>query len=131
MPYQDRTGPQGQGPRTGRGMGNCAGQGGTGRGRGLGRGGGRGRERGSGYCAGYDAPGFANPGFGRGMGRGCGRGGGFGWQHRSCWTRQAGQRFPRCAPLTQEENLQALQAEADWLKGQLDAINKRIEELEK
>ena len=43
MPYQDGTGPQGQGPRTGRGQGNCAGQGGTGRGRGLGRGGGRGR----------------------------------------------------------------------------------------
>lgn len=43
MPFQDGTGPQGQGPRTGRGRGNCAGQGGTGRGRGLGRGRGFGR----------------------------------------------------------------------------------------
>jgi hypothetical protein len=41
MPYRDGTGPNGQGTRTGRGMGNCTGQGGTGRGagRGLGRGG--------------------------------------------------------------------------------------------
>lgn len=49
MPFQDGTGPQEQGPRTGRGQGNCAGQGGTGRdagaasarhgtGRGFGRG---------------------------------------------------------------------------------------------
>jgi hypothetical protein len=45
MPFRDGTGPSGQGPRTGRGGGNCAGQGGAGRffgrggrGRGLGRG---------------------------------------------------------------------------------------------
>ena len=31
MPFGDGTGPNGQGPRTGRGMGNCAGQGGVGR----------------------------------------------------------------------------------------------------
>ena len=51
MPYRDGTGPAGQGSRTGRGTGNCAGQGGTGRfgGRGLGLGrGGRGRGRGFG-----------------------------------------------------------------------------------
>ncbi len=43
MPKLDRTGPQGQGPRTGRGMGNCSGTGGSGRGfgRGMGRGFGR------------------------------------------------------------------------------------------
>ena len=52
MPFQDGTGPQGQGPRTGRGMGNCSGQGGTGRGFGRGRGRGAGR------------------GFGRGLGGG-------------------------------------------------------------
>ncbi|GER80934.1 MAG: DUF5320 domain-containing protein [Anaerolineales bacterium] len=46
MPFQDGTGPQGQGPRTGRGQGNCNGQGGTGGGRGLGRGRGFGRGRG-------------------------------------------------------------------------------------
>jgi hypothetical protein len=45
MPFRDGTGPSGQGSRTGRGAGNCAGQGGTGRfsgrggrGRGFGRG---------------------------------------------------------------------------------------------
>ncbi len=48
MPFQDGTGPNGQGPRTGRGMGNCAGQGGTGSGRGRGRGVGRGVGRGLG-----------------------------------------------------------------------------------
>jgi len=58
MPNQDSTGPNGQGPRTGRGMGNCNGQGGTGIGRGAGRGLGR--------------------GGGRGLGRGLGRGRGLG-----------------------------------------------------
>ncbi|MCA2001600.1 MAG: DUF5320 domain-containing protein [Chloroflexi bacterium] len=51
MPQQDGTGPNGQGPRTGRGMGNCAGQGGSRVGRGLGRGGrGCGQGRGKGYA---------------------------------------------------------------------------------
>jgi hypothetical protein len=50
MPFRDGTGPSGQGPRTGRGAGNCAGQGGAGRfvGRGFGRGG-RGRGFGRGF----------------------------------------------------------------------------------
>ena len=48
MPYGDRTGPEGKGPRTGRAMG---------------------------FCAGYDRPGSCTGG-GRGMGRG--RGFGFG-----------------------------------------------------
>ena len=49
MPFRDGTGPAGQGSRTGRGAGNCARTGGTGRfgGRGLGLGRGRrGRGRG-------------------------------------------------------------------------------------
>lgn len=48
MPQQDGTGPSGQGPRTGRGAGNCNGQGGAGIGRGAGRGAGRGGGRGMG-----------------------------------------------------------------------------------
>jgi hypothetical protein len=50
MPFRDGTGPSGQGPRTGLGAGNCAGQGGAGRfvGRGFGRGG-RGRGFGRGF----------------------------------------------------------------------------------
>lgn len=46
MPRKDGSGPKGQGPKTGRGTGNCAPatpQRGTGQGRGNGRGGGRGR----------------------------------------------------------------------------------------
>ena len=49
MPRLDGTGPRGQGPRTGRGMGNCPGIGGTGRGFGLGRGMGWGMGRGWGF----------------------------------------------------------------------------------
>jgi len=48
MPRGDRTGPNGQGPMTGRGMG---------------------------FCRGFNTPGFMNQGFGRGrgFGRGFGR----------------------------------------------------------
>ena len=71
MPFGDGTGPRGLGPMTGRG---------------------------AGFCAGFGAPGFANPmpgyahpygyahlapvspGFGRGLGRGFGRGFGRGWR---------------------------------------------------
>ncbi|MFZ5910743.1 MAG: DUF5320 domain-containing protein [Chloroflexota bacterium] len=104
MPRGDRTGPMGAGPRTGRGMG---------------------------YCGGYDAPGFANPAFGPGMGWGRGWGGGFGWRHRFFGSGPADWGYPRYAPPAQEETLQTLKTDAEWLKGQLDAINKRIEELEK
>lgn len=59
MPGGDRTGPGGMGPMTGGGFG---------------------------YCAGYDAPGFAGRGVrgggrGAGFGRGMGRGGGRGYRH--------------------------------------------------
>lgn len=54
MPAFDRTGPLGQGPRTGRGMGPCGGGSAFGRGQGFGRGLGRGRGRGLGY--GYSQP---------------------------------------------------------------------------
>jgi len=48
MPNRNGTGPNGQGTRTGRGLGNCSGQGGSGIGRGTGRGMGRGGGRGMG-----------------------------------------------------------------------------------
>ncbi len=71
MPDNDRTGPQGQGPRTGRGQGRCGGpvvNNGNGQpGRGLGRG----RIAGAGRAAGAGKPG----GRGRGQGGGSGRGG--------------------------------------------------------
>ena len=52
MPQGDRTGPQGQGPKTGRGMGKCSPKGQTpaaqGQGRGSGKGAGRGQGQGRG-----------------------------------------------------------------------------------
>jgi len=65
MPRGDRTGPNGFGPRTGRGLGYCSGYStpgyitdngmGLGRGYGGGRGGGRGYGRGQGYGRGWNA----------------------------------------------------------------------------
>ncbi len=84
MPRGDQTGPQGQGPMTGRGLGHCSGSdqpgysyGGPGRGYGpgYGRGIGWGGGRGGGFRGG--AGGGGGGGFGRGGG--FGGGGGFGW----------------------------------------------------
>jgi hypothetical protein len=123
MPGGDRTGPRGMGPMTGRG---------------------------AGYCADYDAPGFANPvpgrGYGRGWGRGRGRpwgygwgGGGRGWRHRFYASGRPGWARYGYAPepawdvppsLTKEQELEGLRQEAEWLKGQLDAISQRIKDIE-
>ena len=59
MPDFDKTGPQGQGPMTGRGMGPCAvpaGRQGKGRGMGMGFGRCRGYGRGLGRYFGWNAP---------------------------------------------------------------------------
>jgi hypothetical protein len=61
MPQGDRTGPQGQGPKTGKGRGKCGPKGGTPASQGQG---GRGRDQGSGKGAGR----------GQGKGRGAGKG---------------------------------------------------------
>jgi hypothetical protein len=73
--------------------------------------------RGHGYCEGYEAPETIDPTFGL-CWNGRRRRVEFGWRH--CFT------LP-----TQEEIRQALKSEADWLNGRLEAINKRIEEIEK
>jgi hypothetical protein len=103
MPRGDRTGPWGMGPLTGRR---------------------------AGYCADYDVPGFANPAPGRGYGRGWGRG----WRHRFYATGRPrwsyGPVWDYPPPLTREQELEGLRHEAQWLKGQLDAIGQRIENLE-
>jgi hypothetical protein len=109
MPRGDGTGPEGMGPMTGRG---------------------------AGYCAGYDAPGYGNPIPGRGFGRGGGRG--HRWRHWFYATGLPGWlRFGRApwwgasaGPPTQEQETEALKTQAGWLQQQLDAINKRIEELD-
>jgi hypothetical protein len=116
MPAGNKTGPQGMGPRTGRG---------------------------AGYCAGYDRPGFANQGFGGGFGRGFGRGmfgrrafGGRGFRN---WFRATGQpgymgygAYPGAyqpaapAPMTPEQEQDALKAQEAWLQEQLDAVRGQL-----
>ncbi|MBZ0265402.1 DUF5320 domain-containing protein [bacterium] len=122
MPGGDRTGPSGTGPLTGRA---------------------------AGYCAGYDDPGFANPGPRRGFGRRFGRG----LQRRLGWEggrgrNRRGLRFHRqpfysefcdetyLQPLqghqpTREEELEYLSEEAKHLKQHLRAVEKRIKDMEK
>lgn len=129
MPGGDGTGPAGMGPMTGRA---------------------------AGYCAGYGVPGFTNPvggggywGFGRGRGGG---GGGRGWRNRffatglTGWQR-AGMGVPMAgwapsypaaygaapAPVpvaSNEQQLDALKGQAEYLEDALDGIRKRIDELE-
>jgi hypothetical protein len=99
-----------------------------------------------GYCAGYDAPGFANTVPGRGYGRGLGRGwfggwgygrggGGRSWRHRFYatgrpgWADYGAPWWAYAPSPTQEQERDVLQREAEWLKDQLDAISQRIEEL--
>lgn len=112
MPFGDRTGPQGLGPMTGRGVG---------------------------FCAGFGVPGSMNPGIGRGFG-GRGRGGGrgrrnwfratglTGWQRAFGWPSSgASQAF--AAPARDQE-IGALKAQARQFESALGDIRKRIEELE-
>lgn len=127
MPAGDRTGPMGMGPMTGRA---------------------------AGYCGGYDAPGYANPGprmgmgwrrgrgaWGGGWGTGWGRG--RGWRHRYYATGQPyWARYgypPRVEPVPpmgygppagREDELAYLRSQAEWLADTLDAITSRIEGLE-
>lgn len=128
MPAGDGTGPAGMGPMTGRG---------------------------AGYCAGYGAPGYANPvpgrGFGMGWGRGRawgggGRGGGWRWRNQYYATGLPGwARFGYApawgvppaaayglysAPPAPGQEAEFLKTQAEWLKEQLDAISQRITELE-
>ena len=111
MPRGDRTGPMGMGPMTGRA---------------------------AGYCAGYVSP---MPGRGFGMGWGGGRGHGRRWRHRYYatglpgWPRfghaSAWEYSPYAGPLTREQEVESLKAQAGWLKEQLDAIQECLTELEK
>lgn len=101
MPRGDRTGPTGAGMMTGRR---------------------------AGYCAGFGNPGYMNstvPGRGFGF-----AGGGRGWCNMFYATGVPGwQRFgyPSVSP---QDETESLKTQAGWLKDQLDAINKRIEDLE-
>ena len=113
MPRGDGTGPAGMGPMTGRA---------------------------AGFCAGYNVPGFMNPGGGRGYwgrGRGMGRGRGFGWARTGfggpAWGGAVNQNAygdVRSAPnITAQQELEYLKEQAEYLKTSLDEINKRVEQL--
>ncbi|HPJ38455.1 MAG TPA: DUF5320 domain-containing protein [Spirochaetota bacterium] len=119
MPAGDRTGPNGFGPMTGRG---------------------------AGFCAGYSAPGYANPvrgggygGFGRGRG-----GGGRGWRHNfyatgmPFWARGyqpypvlPGYGYPGVQrEFTAEDEMKMLKDQAEYMQKEISAIHNRIQELE-
>jgi hypothetical protein len=105
--------------------------------------------RGAGYCAGYAMPGYAPgpgyaspiPGRGFGLGWGGGRGRGRRWRHWYYATGLPGwARFgpapiwgygPYVEPVTQEQEIESLKAQAGWLEQQLDAVNRCLGELEK
>jgi len=102
--------------------------------------------RGLGYCGGYGVPGYLNPvgrvGWGGGWGRGGWGygfgGGGRGWRNMYYatglpgWARYGTPAYPvppAPAP-TSEQELTVLKEQADYLRNQLDAISKRIDEIE-
>lgn len=112
MPYGDRTGPEGSGPRTGRRLG---------------------------YCSGYESPGFTR-GRGMGSGQGSGRGRGFRfWRGREePFQPRTDQYRTRFDPPDEdmvgpeeeegihlEKVLESLQREIDSVKERLKALKKR------
>jgi len=109
MPFGDRTGPLGRGPRTGRG---------------------------AGYCSGYPVPGFLNPTPGFGF---WGRGRGWrhmfwatglpGWA-RFVYPPAPGYCFFPAQPTSDDEK-EILKEQAENLKQALAEIEKRLQELEK
>lgn len=103
MPRGDGTGPLGQGPRTGRA---------------------------AGYCAGYNVPGYMNP-VGRGFwGRGGGRGRWY-WRHYPPPYPAAYPVAPSPYPVEPKDEMKYLENVAANLKKELEAIEKRINELSK
>ena len=115
MPRGDETGPLGQGPMTGRGLG---------------------------YCAGYPHPGFIYPGFGRGFGRGWDRGIGRGFRWRRFCRYPVIPAYPaepvysaeyplEPIRLTNEEQKKILEEEKKELELDIKAIHEEIEAIEK
>jgi len=86
----------------------------------------------AGYCAGFDAPGAAYPFPGHGMQFGYRRfgGGGRGWRHGYYATGLPGWMRAGTVSPTQEQEMAGLKNAAEDLKNQLDAIGRRIQELE-
>ena len=120
MPNRDRTGPECEGPMTGRQ---------------------------AGFCAGNDVPGYAEPGPGYARGgrgfrgpraagrrfvgrRAAGRGG-YRWRNWFYATGMPGSaRFGPDAGEAPVDETESLKAQAEWLRGELDAIDQRLQELD-
>jgi len=96
--------------------------------------------RAAGYCAGFAMPDYMNPIPGRGFGMGFGRGRGFGgggrgWRHRFYatglpgWMRWGWWGIPYQQPDPESEK-QALKYQAEALQSEMEAIKKRLDELE-
>jgi len=111
MPRGDRTGPDGMGQMTGRGLG---------------------------YCAGYDSPGFTRgiprggAGYGRGFGRGYGRGfrGGLGYNQRGFYPDQY-PIYPQQGNYSNVSEKTLVENEIKIIGEQLKALETRLAELSK
>ena len=117
MPGGDGTGPGGMGSMTGRA---------------------------AGYCAGYSVPGYMNPvagrgrfGYGLGLGRGRGFGRGFGFRGAAYGAPYVapnypvayGNNYPYAQEITPQQETDMLKEQSKAIGGELEAINKRINEL--
>lgn len=104
MPRGDKTGPEGQGQMTGRGMG---------------------------FCTGYPSPGYSRNIPGRGLGQGFRGGMGYGFQRgRGQGIRRSYYEYPQYSAPTKEQELDALKTQAEDFNRSLGEIQKRISELE-
>lgn len=102
MPFGDGTGPVGNGPMTGRGMG---------------------------YCAGYRVPGYLNrPGYGRGLGRGRGFGRGFGRGYR--YVPYSAPAYPYNQEVSRESETEYLKETARSLEEELKYVKEQLKKLE-
>jgi hypothetical protein len=79
--------------------------------------------RAAGYCAGSPTPGYANPYMGFGGGRG--------WRNMFYATGMPGWLRGRFTAPAPQEDVEMLKQQANWLKDQLDAINRRLQDLDK
>ncbi|MBS3736268.1 MAG: DUF5320 domain-containing protein [Candidatus Bipolaricaulota bacterium] len=105
MPFGDRTGPRGEGPRTGRGLGYCSGFGTPGYTKGMPRGGGR--------------------GFGRGFGRGLGPGRRFAGAYRSVNPNPRGYWGPYGPKASGQE--EATESEKEYLASEIEALEEELQ----
>ena len=85
----------------------------------------------AGFCAGYDVPGYASPGFRWGFGRGFGwGGGGRGWRHRFYATGVPGwagygyygPAGPVAPSLPREQEVDLLKTHTDWSQARIHPL---------